>query len=169
MKILKLIKTPDIFTLFNALSGALSIYYAVFWKFKIAAVFLLIAVLFDWLDGKVARKIKRSGNFGRELDSLADLVSFGVAPVVLAFNLVRPSLPYFIIFAFFLLCGILRLARFNIKKQKTHFEGIAITTNGWLFPIIYFALPQQYHNWLPLYFLAMGFLMISSIKIRKVL
>jgi CDP-diacylglycerol--serine O-phosphatidyltransferase len=99
--------------------------------FEIAAKFIGIAVLLDGLDGMIARLTHTTSDFGREMDSLADVISFGIAPTLLAFawgvRFVDSGLPhqfqyqlfdagYFIAFLF-LLCGAARLARFNVQKN----------------------------------------------------
>ena len=84
----KLMKVADFFTIGNIIFGVLSIFYAISSQFKEAVIFMLIAVLFDFLDGKVARLMNEGASeFGKELDSLCDLVSFGVAPAVFAYCL----------------------------------------------------------------------------------
>ena len=89
MKIKEILKLADFFTIGNLIFGVLSIFYAILGLFTYAAIFLLIAVLFDFLDGKIARMSKKATEqgkqFGKQLDSLADIVSFGVAPAVFGF------------------------------------------------------------------------------------
>src|SRR5436853_4454265 len=98
-------------------------------QFEFAAKAIGIAVFLDGLDGRIARMTNTTSDFGREMDSLADVISFGIAPAVLAFawgiQFLDPSIDatireqvirvgYFLSF-FFLLCGSARLARFNIR------------------------------------------------------
>src|SRR5476649_473359 len=78
---------------------------------------ILVACLFDLLDGRLARLGGKESPFGREFDSLADIVSFGVAPALLLFKVVLHNIPHqvgWLIAGFYLVCGALRLARFNI-------------------------------------------------------
>ncbi len=96
---------------------------------------ILIACLFDLLDGRLARMGGRESPFGREFDSLADVVSFGVAPALLVFKIVLYGLPSrigWLIAVFYLLCGALRLARFNVAA--TYNLGTS-TSNFTGFPI----------------------------------
>jgi len=103
----------------------------------LALAFLPFGLFFDFLDGKVARWRKKSSMMGQELDSLADLISFGVAPASVAFCLgLRTPIDHLLL-AFFVLCGLTRLARFNvtvtaIPKDATgkaaYFEGTPIPT-----------------------------------------
>ncbi|CAK7208451.1 CDP-diacylglycerol-serine O-phosphatidyltransferase [Sporothrix curviconia] len=104
----------------------------------IALALLPLGFFFDALDGKVARWRKKSSMMGQELDSLADLISFGVAPAAVAFSIgIRTTVDH-VLLAFFVLCGLTRLARFNvttsvIPKDKTgkasYFEGTPIPTS----------------------------------------
>ena len=107
--IFSLLKFADIFTLLNAVFGLTSIYFSIMRQFSPAAVFMLLAVLFDYIDGKMAR-FTRTSEFGRELDSLADIISFGISPIVFGFSQIKTTFAM-IVFALFLICGILRLAR----------------------------------------------------------
>merc|ERR1712000_169916 len=79
------------------------------------AMFLMpLGLFFDFMDGKVARWRKKSSLMGQELDSLADLISFGVAPAMAAFTIGMRSLADTVLLTFFVLCGLTRLARFNV-------------------------------------------------------
>ncbi len=104
-----------------------------------AALGLLpLGLFFDFMDGKVARWRKKSSMMGQELDSLADLISFGLAPAAVAFSMGLRSAADHVCLAFFVLCGLTRLARFNvtttvIPKDKSgkaaYFEGTPIPTS----------------------------------------
>jgi CDP-diacylglycerol--serine O-phosphatidyltransferase len=95
-------------------------------------------MLFDFFDGKVARWKGESSILGQELDSLADLISFGVAPAALAFVIGLRSLLDILTLSLFVCCGLARLARFNVtthlipkdeKGKSTHFEGLPIPSS----------------------------------------
>lgn len=103
-----------------------------------AMCWIALGTFADVMDGKVARWRHKSSLVGQELDSLADLVSFGVAPAVVGFAIGLRSMLDMIILTFFVMCGLTRLARFNVtvgkmKKDKTgkiaHFEGTPIPTS----------------------------------------
>lgn len=129
---------PNIITLFNLLSGIFSIYSIMKGNYELAAWFIFIAAAFDFLDGLAARLLNAKSDIGEQLDSLCDVVSFGVAPGFLMFHLLSVShgqpghtadsysiIPFlaFIIPAF----GALRLAKFNIdNEQSTSFKGLPI-------------------------------------------
>ena len=107
---------PNLFTTANMFSG----FYAIIATFNedyfIAAIAILIATIFDNLDGKVARLTKATSRFGVEYDSLADLISFGLAPGLLAFSWALNAYGRigWVAAFLFVACGALRLARFNV-------------------------------------------------------
>jgi len=124
---------PNSFTVFNMLAGYMSIVFSVNQKnFVWAAWMIGLAAVLDALDGKVARITNSSSKFGVEYDSLADVVSFGVAPSVLIYQFYLIQVPHDIglFVSFFpLLFGSIRLARFNVQLSgfsKTHFSGLPI-------------------------------------------
>jgi CDP-diacylglycerol--serine O-phosphatidyltransferase len=95
-------------------------------RYEASVFFILAACLFDLLDGRLARLGGKESSFGREFDSLADVVSFGVAPALLLFNIVLYEIPHrvgWIIAAFYLVCGALRLARFNVAAAVSNSGG----------------------------------------------
>ncbi|VVM05396.1 CDP-diacylglycerol---serine O-phosphatidyltransferase [Methylacidimicrobium cyclopophantes] len=102
--------------------------------YKTSLDFILAAFVFDLLDGRVARLGGKESAFGREFDSLADLISFGVAPALLVFEIVLYQFPHrlgWIVAATYLVCGALRLARFNVyaaraEESKEVFTGFPI-------------------------------------------
>jgi len=119
---------PSVFTVMNLMSGYLSILSTINGKFSMAAYLVIIATLFDALDGKIARKMNQPSHFGLEFDSMADIISFGVAPSVLlykAFSGEWVVAGAIIAFMPLLFVGI-RLAKFNIhsEKQSINFLGL---------------------------------------------
>ena len=125
---------------------------------------LILAVASDYLDGKVAKTMGQQNEFGKELDSLADTVSFGVAPAIFGFALIQTPLAL-ISFTIFLFCGILRLARYNIMDIKGSFAGMPITLNGVIIPLTFFLdTPIKFY---PYIYLVLGILMVSSFRIKK--
>jgi len=166
-RLLTLIEFPHVLTLLNITSGMISILFSVSKEYTLACSFMLAAVFFDMIDGKVARYMKKTTILGRELDSLCDIVSFGAAPVVLAFqttkNIGQGWIFAVIIYLVFLLAGALRLARFNMKELH-HFEGMPITVNGVVVPLFYFF---GLTSWYPFIFLVSSILMVSAFKLKK--
>ncbi len=134
MNVFRVMRLPDLFTLLNVILGFLAILAAGgAWggiSTNFAVVFILLAAAADGLDGFVARKTG-SSPIGANLDSLADLISFGTAPAylaIMAFHLGPLVWPAGI---FYLICGTLRLARFNVTgKGDNFFEGLPIPAAG---------------------------------------
>ena len=130
---------PNLFTLASVFFGLLAVFACMPGTddgFRRAAIAILIAMAADGLDGRVARMTRTATRFGVQLDSLADVLSFGMAPAVLAYTMALShldrSLPWGAVLAFlFTACGALRLARFNLesdaaKKPSTTFTGLPI-------------------------------------------
>lgn len=102
-----------------------------------ACALVLAALIFDVLDGRVARWRQQSSTLGRELDSLADIISFGVAPAVIAYGCGMQGLYDRVVLVYFVACGVSRLARFNVTAEALsdggdkvkYFEGTPIPTS----------------------------------------
>ncbi|MBW1731754.1 MAG: CDP-diacylglycerol--serine O-phosphatidyltransferase [Deltaproteobacteria bacterium] len=122
---------PNLFTSASLFGGFYAIIAAIQHRFEAASVAILVSCLFDALDGKVARYTHTSSHFGTEYDSLSDLVAFGVAPGILAFQwALQPygRLGWLASFTY-VICGALRLARFNIQNRAQNtgfFKGLPI-------------------------------------------
>ena len=122
---------PNIFTSLNIFCGFYAIISAIDGKYLAAAIAIVIAVIFDILDGKIARATKTASKFGVEYDSLADLISFGLAPGLMIYLwALKPLGRIGWLAAFlFMICGALRLARFNAQTGSTsgeYFIGLPI-------------------------------------------
>ena len=134
MNVFRVMRLPDLFTLLNVILGFLAILAAGgAWggiSTNFAVVFILLAAAADGLDGFVARKTG-SSPIGANLDSLADLISFGTAPVYLAIMAFHFGPLVWPAGIFYLICGTLRLARFNVTgKGDNFFEGLPIPAAG---------------------------------------
>jgi len=165
MKILKLIKIPDLITLLSVILAMLSIFSSVQGNPSIAAILILASAVSDKLDGIAARMLKRKGDFGKHLDSLADAVAFGAAPAVLGFMILEKSIFSYFALILFVCAGILRLARFNISPNVAYFEGLPITASGTIMAVwILIGFPVSF---LPYLCLMLSILMVSSIRIKK--
>ena len=134
----------DWFTLGNAFAGVGALFSVMTFLQTGDAVHLLyacalipLALVFDVLDGRIARWRRQSSAMGRELDSLADVISFGVAPAVIAYGCGMQGLYDRIILVFFVACGVSRLARYNVTAEALsaggdkvkYFEGTPIPTS----------------------------------------
>lgn len=123
---------PSVFTVMNQMSGYLSILATINGKFSMAAYFIIIATLFDALDGKIARKLNQPSHFGLEFDSMADIISFGLAPSVLLYKAFSGDWVVagaIIAFVPLLFAGI-RLAKFNIHSEKHSAKFVGLPVPG---------------------------------------
>ena len=132
---------PNIITLGGVCLGISSIKFSIDGNFSLAVTLILLAAILDALDGRIARLIKGTSEFGKELDSLTDFVSFGIAPVFILYfwelkNYGRLGWAIALIYS---VCCVLRLARFNLTKNENHqewknnfFEGIPSPAGGLL-------------------------------------
>ncbi len=126
---------PSLFTLLNLLCGFVSLVESASGRFERAGVYIIMAGFFDTLDGMVARLTNGDSEFGIQLDSLSDIVSFGVAPAFLLYHvgLKDFELMGLLIASLPMICGSVRLARFNISSEgekNGHFEGLPIPAAG---------------------------------------
>jgi len=125
---------PNFITCLNLFSGSIAVYFAFQGNFTAVFGLVLLAALFDFLDGFAARALKAYSPMGKELDSLADMVSFGLAPGVVVFTLLSQSaLPSWLAFAGFIIpvFSALRLAKFNIdERQTSSFIGMPTPANA---------------------------------------
>ncbi len=120
---------PNLMTMGNLFCGFYSILSSFKNDFKTAAIMVVVAAVFDTLDGRLARLTRATSKFGAELDSLCDLVSFGVAPAMLMYQWALEPFGRLGLMACFLFaaCGALRLARFNVQigiVEKNYFQGL---------------------------------------------
>jgi CDP-diacylglycerol--serine O-phosphatidyltransferase len=121
---------PNWFTIGNLLCGIFSITLNMNGFLQMAALFIFLSAFLDLFDGRIARKLKVNSEFGVELDSLADVVSFGVSPALLFHSLSAPSLLTSLAFMLYPTMGALRLAKFSVKPTVGYFMGIPITLAG---------------------------------------
>ena len=182
---------PNLITSLSLLSGCLSISYSTGGDLKLAALFILVAALFDFADGWAARMLNRVSEFGKQLDSLSDVISFGVAPSFILyklmvfslvqgstrFNIMEPGLPETMLLSTSFLVAVfaaLRLARFNIDaSQKESFRGLATPGAALLVASYGFIIDQRdiafesllLKPWfLVLFILVLSGLMVSGIR-----
>jgi len=134
----------DWFTLANAISGTGAIFSTMtylqtgeVWHVYFAGALVFAALVFDILDGRIARWRQNASAMGKELDSLADVISFGVAPAMIGYGCGLQGLYDRIILAYFVACGVSRLARYNVTTEELsaggdkvkYFEGAPIPTS----------------------------------------
>lgn len=134
----------DLFTIANGCCGIVAIFHAMRFlltldprSIYLATLLVPLAIAFDVLDGRIARWRHRASPMGRELDSLADLISFGVAPAAIAYAVGLRTTADQIVLVYFVLCGLSRLARYNVtadaladrQGKVRYFEGTPIPTS----------------------------------------
>ncbi|GHV46943.1 CDP-diacylglycerol--serine O-phosphatidyltransferase [Synergistales bacterium] len=163
---------PNMVTSGNLLCGMFSLILSVHEHYVPAAWMIFFAVIFDGLDGKVARSLGGASQFGLEYDSLADLVSFGVAPAAMIYmaSLVYASEAIYlsgiieaVVACYFTLCVALRLARFNVAHVPGPFQGLPSPAGGlFVASFILAGIPPKPTLMIPVLLLA-GSLMISSV------
>ncbi len=166
---------PNLFTAASAFAGVLSVIASSKGEFEKAVYLILLSLLFDGLDGRVARLTKTTSRFGAEFDSLADLVAFGVAPAMLFyFNIgIHYGKVGSLLSALYVLFGAIRLARFNVTaptNEPSVFIGVPIPTAA-VFISIWILFGIKYHimisgfSWVILFFMVLiSFLMVSNIR-----
>jgi CDP-diacylglycerol--serine O-phosphatidyltransferase len=165
MNILKEIAFPDILSLSNAYFGFLAAMAASQGQISLSITLLIFSLLLDGLDGCLARKMG-SGPLGKNLDSFADLISFGLAPALLALNAFDLPPLFWSAGGLYLLCGTLRLARFNISaKNNRFFEGLPIPAAG---IIIAASVPLMRFELTLFLLILLSILMVASIPYTKV-
>lgn len=168
---------PTLFTVGNLFCGYLSIWCSIRGTFQTAAILIIAAAVLDMLDGRIARLTNSASRFGEEYDSLADLVSFGVAPAVLAYSWGLADFHRLGWMASFLfvVCGSMRLARFNIQTHvtdKKYFIGLPIPAAAGTIASLVLATPERLVNrfWMAgllVLTVILSYLMISTIRYRS--
>jgi CDP-diacylglycerol--serine O-phosphatidyltransferase len=169
---------PNILTLGGVCLGISSIKFSIDGNFNLAVILILFAAILDALDGRIARLIKGTSEFGKELDSLTDFVSFGIAPVFILYfwELNNYGKLGWAIALIYSVCCVLRLARFNLTKTENNqewkdnfFEGIPSPAGGVLvlMPLIYSFSEIQFFNpnykvIVPTLFIIISILLISK-------
>ena len=166
----------DLISLLNMSSGFLSIICSINHDFELSAILMIIAIMFDSIDGWVARKTNRQDDlgFGKNIDSLSDVISFGVAPAIFIYSCINttPSIFQIIVIPVSLLiviCGVLRLTRYNVISDKIESEDFI----GFPIPGIAYILSTLYLSGLFNPYTALilsvivSLLMISNIKYPK--
>tara|TARA_B100000963_G_scaffold187128_1_gene162838 strand:- start:158 stop:961 length:804 start_codon:yes stop_codon:yes gene_type:complete len=168
---------PNMLTLIGVCIGLTSIRFALDGRFEFAIIAIIFAALIDGLDGRIARLIKGTSKVGKELDSLTDMISFGVAPAFIMYFWKLNSLGRFgwLLCLVFVICVALRLARFNINSNQepswrdNFFEGVPSPAGGILVltPLIislsgFNFIKLNYDLIVPIFFVVTSFLLISK-------
>ena len=168
---------PNILTLIGVCIGLTSIRFALDGSYELAIIAIIFAALIDGLDGRIARLIKGTSKVGKELDSLTDMISFGVAPAFIMYFWKLNTLERFgwLLCLVYVICVALRLARFNINSNQepswrdNFFEGVPSPAGGILVltPLIislsgFDYIQLNYNIIVPIFFMVTSFLLISK-------
>ena len=177
---------PNILTLGGVCLGISSIKFSFDGNFSLAVIFIILAAILDALDGRIARLIKGTSEFGKELDSLTDFVSFGIAPVLLLYfwELNNYGKLGWAITLIYSVCCVLRLARFNLTRidskqlwKSNYFEGVPSPAGGILIlmPLIFeladLNLNFNIKNLTPYFTILIAILMVSkfpTLSLKKI-
>lgn len=168
---------PNMLTLIGVCIGLTSIRFALDGRYEFAIIAIIIAAVIDGLDGRIARLIKGTSKVGKELDSLTDMISFGVAPAFIMYFWKLNELGRFgwLVCLIYVICVALRLARFNVNTggepswRDNFFEGVPSPAGGILVltPLIFSmssieAFKIDYAIIVPIFFIVTSFLLISK-------
>ena len=174
MKINPLFVIPNLFTATSAFLGVLSIIYASKGRIEFACWLVIISMIFDGLDGRVARITNTESKFGVEFDSLCDLVAFGTAPAILLYFSIGQYYNRFgaMVSCLFVVFGAIRLARFNIvtsNKISKYFIGLPIPSAAiFVATMIILKMRYEFFEECGLYLLILAFLvgilMVSNVR-----
>ena len=170
------IAISDIISLLNMSSGFLAIISSINNDFRLAAILMIIAIMFDSVDGWVARKTNRQDDlgFGKNIDSLSDIVSFGVAPAIFIYSCINTTPGIFqiiviLVSLLIVICGVLRLTRYNViagKIDTQDFIGFPIPGISFIIATLYLSgLFNPYTGLILSIFVS--FMMISNIRYPK--
>ena len=177
---------PNILTLGGVCLGISSIKFSIDANYSLAVIFILFAAILDALDGRIARLIKGTSEFGKELDSLTDFVSFGIAPIFILYfwELNNYGKLGWAITLIYSVCCVLRLARFNLTKidskqlwKSNYFEGVPAPAGGILIlmPLIFelanLNLKLEIKNLTPYFAIFVAILLVSkfpTLSLKKI-
>ena len=157
------LKLGNLITWLGLASGFGSILLSITEKFFPAAMLIIAALICDFFDGRAARRANKATAFGTELDSLSDILSFGMAPMI--FGFVQYATPFAIVaYLLNLSAAVFRLARYNVLHKLNYFIGMPITWNAVIILLTALFVPHAY--W-PVIYIISAILMACNIKIRK--
>ncbi len=163
---------PNLLTLMNLCLGTLALISLFAGDYRRSAVYILVAVLLDGMDGRLARRLNMTSELGKQMDSLSDLVSFGVAPAILIFvGILEPAYGFGVfpiaVTILFVMCGAYRLARFNVLNISDYFVGVPITAAGGLLGALSFLGSLVPALAFLLIVPLLSFLMVSTVRVPK--
>ncbi|HSJ38077.1 MAG TPA: CDP-diacylglycerol--serine O-phosphatidyltransferase [Planococcus sp. (in: firmicutes)] len=163
-------QTANMLTIGNLAFGGAALMASLNGAYSFSVLFIFIAAFLDRFDGIVARKLNQESELGKQLDSMADIISFGVAPAILIYQLALSDfgIAGIVFTVIYISSGAFRLARFNISTADGYFTGLPITAAGTVLTLSYFGLetfPSVVYMFL---ILICSLLMISTFSLKKV-
>lgn len=156
-------------TLMNLVFGVVAIIFMFEGSFHMSIFFIFLATITDRFDGVVARKYNIESEFGKEFDSLCDLVSFGVAPALLVYQSSLSQLTGVgvTLITLFILCGAIRLARYNVQEFDGAFYGVPITVAGCILTFFVIFTSHLSVLFFAILISVLTVLMVSNVRIQK--
>ena len=163
-------QTANLMTLTNLSLGGFAIMIAVRGQLNLSLLLIFLAALADRFDGLIARKLNIESELGKQLDSMSDIISFGVAPALLLYQGILNlfGFPGLFFTVLYIGCGAFRLARFNITESNGYFTGMPITAAGCLLTLSYFGIPYLPPHSFLFIIIILSILMVSSFKLKKI-
>jgi CDP-diacylglycerol---serine O-phosphatidyltransferase len=162
-------QTANVLTLANLCLGGYSIIVGLKGNLNLSLLLIFIAAFADRFDGMVARKFNIESDLGKQLDSMSDIISFGVAPALLLYQgiLFEFGAPGIFFTVFFIGCGAFRLARFNVTENNGYFTGLPITAAGCLATLSFVGIPYFPPQFFLFFMILLSFFMVSPFKLKK--
>lgn len=162
--------TANILTIGNMAFGSAALMAAINGAYSYSVLFIFIAAFLDRFDGIVARKLNQESELGKQLDSMSDIISFGVAPAILIYELALADfgITGIVFTVIYISSGAFRLARFNVSESNGFFIGLPITAAGTVITLSYFGLsvlPPVFYMFL---MVICSLLMVSTFTLRKI-
>ena len=160
----------NILTMLNLSLGGFAIISILNGHLNFGLLLIFLAALADRFDGMAARKFNCESELGKQLDSMCDIISFGVAPALLLYQAVLTDFgaPGSFFTVLYIGCGAFRLARFNITENNGYFTGLPITAAGCLATLSYLALPYVAPVFFLFFMMILSFLMVSNFTMKQV-
>lgn len=162
-------QVANVLTLLNLSLGAFAILFVLKDNLDLSVLLIFLAALADRFDGMTARKLNIESELGKQLDSMCDIISFGIAPALLLYQgiLFEYGAPGALFTIMYIACGALRLARFNITENNGYFTGLPITAAGCILTLSYLAIPYFSQQFFMFLIILLAILMVGTFRLKK--
>ncbi|KAB2333948.1 CDP-diacylglycerol--serine O-phosphatidyltransferase [Bacillus mesophilum] len=160
----------NIFTIMNVSCGSIACIFIINGQLSFAILFIILAALLDFLDGMLARKLQIQSAFGKQLDSMSDIISFGIAPALLLYQGILYEFGVLGMLAaiIYTCCGAIRLARYHLSDQDEYFIGLPITASGLLSALSMLMILHIPPVFYLSFTIILAFMMVSTMKVKKI-